>query len=80
MRCIYSCALCFFTDRPEQPRKPTVGSLQIHSRNITIAWQPGTDNYSPVRNFTIQYKMRDRVWTRFPETIPPSAAAYTVTG
>ncbi|KAL8567567.1 hypothetical protein ACOMHN_054381 [Nucella lapillus] len=67
-------------DRPEKPRKPTVGSLQVHSRNITIAWQPGRDNYSPVRNFTLQFKMRDRRWDTFPTSVPPSATSYTVTG
>ncbi|XP_076440901.1 protein sidekick-like isoform X2 [Babylonia areolata] len=67
-------------DRPEKPRKPKVGSLQVHSRNITITWQPGTDNYSPVRNFTIQYKMRDGSWVVFPDAVPPSATSYTVTG
>lgn len=67
-------------DRPNQPGKPTVGSLQIFARNITIAWQPGTDNYSPIRNFTIQYKVQDGNWTKFPVMIPPSASSFTVTG
>ncbi|XP_070184420.1 protein sidekick-2-like [Littorina saxatilis] len=66
--------------RPDQPRKPTVNSLQIHARNISITWQPGADNYSPVRNFTIQYKRRDHEWATFPKTIPPLANSYIVTG
>ncbi|PVD38929.1 hypothetical protein C0Q70_01554 [Pomacea canaliculata] len=67
-------------DRPDQPSKPTVGNLQVQARSITIAWHSGPDNYGPIRNYTIQYKMRGGAWTVFPDGIPPSASSYTVTG
>lgn len=69
-----------FPDRPDQPSKPTVGNLQVQARSITIAWHSGPDNYGPIRNYTIQYKMRGGAWTVFPDGIPPSASSYTVTG
>ncbi|KAK7506394.1 hypothetical protein BaRGS_00002506 [Batillaria attramentaria] len=67
-------------DRPEQPTQPTIGSLQVSARNITIAWRPGRDNYGPIRNYTVEYRMRDGPWTTFPESIPPSSTSYTITG
>ena len=41
---------------PDPPSKPSIQQPQIGDRHVTMQWQPGNDNYSPVRNFTIQYK------------------------
>jgi hypothetical protein len=49
--------LIYTTDRrsrPDAPSKPTVSKSSIKSNELTLSWSTNSDNYSPIRYFTIQ--------------------------
>ncbi|KAL5018087.1 hypothetical protein ScPMuIL_003809 [Solemya velum] len=66
---------------PDQPSAPQILTDAIHARNVTIMWQPGqSDGFSPLRNYTIQYKRVDGEWVTFDQDIPPNLSSTAVTG
>lgn len=40
--------------RPNPPSKPVISKSSIKNNELTISWNSGSDNYSPLRFFTIQ--------------------------
>ena len=65
---------------PDPPSRPTIQQPQIGDRHVTMQWQPGSENYSPIRNFTIQYQRGEREWTTVPDYVDNEMLDYTVTG
>ncbi|XP_041363510.1 protein sidekick-like isoform X2 [Gigantopelta aegis] len=65
-------------DRPASPSKPTIGSSQVTARSVTISWNPGNDNYGPLRNYTVQFQRRLGMWISVRETIAPEKTSYVV--
>ncbi|XP_014666255.1 PREDICTED: protein sidekick-like [Priapulus caudatus] len=67
-------------DKPGAPSKPTISASQILARSVTMSWQPGSDNYSPVRYYTVQMREGDNLaWKTHPESISPDLTFYTIT-
>jgi hypothetical protein len=40
--------------RPDSPSRPSISRSSIKSNELTISWNTNSDNYSPIRYFTIQ--------------------------
>ena len=40
--------------RPDSPNKPVIGKSSIKTNQLTINWNANSENYSPLRYFTIQ--------------------------
>ena len=67
------------------PLPPTIQQPQIGDRYVTIQWQPVEENYSPIRNFTIQYQhggdsADNPEWMTLPDYVDDELLDYTVTG
>jgi len=43
-------------NRPDPPSQPVVSKSSIKQNQLTISWNSGAENYSPIRYFTIQMK------------------------
>ena len=72
--------LCF-VGPPDSPGKPSVHSSQIKARTVTISWvQAPFNGYGPLRNFTVEYKLENNMWTTVLEAIMPDVTTYTVKG
>ncbi|KAK3090478.1 hypothetical protein FSP39_012184 [Pinctada imbricata] len=65
--------------QPDSPTKPQITS-EVKARAVTISWQAGFDGYSPLRNYTIEYKGPDGIWTDIGKTVPADVTSYSVTG
>lgn len=40
--------------RPDSPSRPSISRSSIKSNELTISWNTNSDNYSPIRYFTVQ--------------------------
>ena len=40
--------------RPDSPAAPAIGKSSVKTNELTISWSTNSDNYSPIRFFTIQ--------------------------
>ncbi|XP_035824249.1 protein sidekick-2 isoform X2 [Aplysia californica] len=67
-------------ERPDTPFNLRIDESKVTARTITLDWIPGKNNFSPVRNFTIQYKEKTGSWTAVESPVKPQSTQYTVTG
>ncbi len=42
--------------RPDPPSRPSISKSSIKTTECTISWNTNSDNYSPIRYFTVQVK------------------------
>ena len=72
--------LFFKTEVPGPPNQPSVISLSVGDRFMTVVWTYTDDIHSLIRNFTIQYRMNNNSQLNTVDAfIPPDATEYTVT-
>lgn len=64
---------------PDPPSDPQIGTSAVGNRYVTINWQPSSNGYSPIRNYTIEIEKDGQDWEQLEELVPPDAVAYTIT-
>lgn len=74
-------------DYPEPPSQPVISKSSIKSREMTLSWNRGSENYSPIRYYTIQYEQMNTAssssssaseWVTVNEQIDGTLSAFTV--
>ena len=51
--------------RPDPPTQPVISKSSIKPNQLTLSWNLGAENYSPIRFFTIQMKETNEWLTIF---------------
>ncbi|GFN78217.1 protein sidekick-2, partial [Plakobranchus ocellatus] len=68
-------------DRPNPPYNVRIGTSEIKARSMDIYWSEGNTNFGPIRNYTIQYRLRSSIeWNTVEEIIGPGTLSYIVYG
>ncbi|XP_060598299.1 protein sidekick-2-like [Ruditapes philippinarum] len=70
-----------YRDVPPRQGRPYVQNPPTKARSVTIYWYPTIDRYTPIRNFTVQYKsLNDDIWNNVLEPILSPQETYEVKG
>jgi len=68
------------TGEPDPPTQPQIMDTQVTERQVTINWQPSSDGFGPIRNYTVQVQQDDNEWRTETAYIMFNATSYTITG
>ena len=69
-----------FPGEPDPPTKPQIMDTQIEDTQVTVNWQPTSDGFGPIRNYTVQVQQDEADWLTEDAYIRHNATSYTVTG
>ncbi|KAM9296045.1 protein sidekick-2 [Gastrophryne carolinensis] len=66
-------------ERPQPPSKPAARQVEVKSRNVLLAWEPGSDGLSPVRYYTVQTRELPKgYWTVHSSSVSHNATSTLV--
>jgi len=63
---------------PDPPSAPLISQSQVQDREITFSWTPGSDGYSPLRYYTVQFSENVGPWQIISDRVDPTVSTHTV--